>query len=390
MTALPHQGDGVASSLRILQVTPTYAPEVGGVATCVSEVTRGLVARGVAVDVLTVDPTGRLSRRETMYGAPVRRVRGWPSGADYRFAPAISGQVRHGNCDIVHVQCYQTLVAPIAMLAAARARIPYVLTFHGGGHSSRWRHASRRKQLQVLRPLLARAARLIATADWEVDYYSTLLELPAERFVVIPNGGDLPQVPEHATPANGTLIVSIGRAERYKGHHRVLAALPGVIREVPDARLWVAGEGPYAAELAALAQTLGISDRVEIRAERDREQYAALLAGASLATLLSEFETHPIAALEAITLGVPTLVADNSGLAELAQKGFAHSVPLGDSDAAHARAMVEMIRRPPPPRPDIVMPTWDQCVDSLVDLYWSLSGHGAAQHLDHRSARRDA
>jgi glycosyltransferase involved in cell wall biosynthesis len=335
-------------------------------------VTRRLAARGVTVDVLTVDPTGELSRQETLDGAPVRRVRSWPSGADYRFAPAIRGYVRRSNCDIVHIQCYQTLVAPIAMLAAARAGIPYVLTFHGGGHSSSWRNAIRTRQLKIMRPLLARAARLVATAEWEVGYYSTLLELPLERFAFIPNGGDLPDIPQPATAAEGTLIASIGRVERYKGHHRVVAALPAVIREVPDARLWIAGDGPYSAELAALAQQLGVSDRVEIKAVRDRQEYAARLAGASLATLLSEFETHPMGALEAITLGVPTLVGDNSGLAELAGKGLARAVALDDGDAAHAAAMVEMIRRPPPPS-QIVMPSWDDCVDSLLDLYGSLS-----------------
>lgn len=374
MTPPPYDGDRVAGSLRVLQVTPTYSPESGGVTTCASEVTRRLVERGVAVDVLTVDPTGDLPPCEMLDGAPVRRVRSWPTGADYRFAPSLGGHMRRSGCDVVHVQCYQTLVAPFAMVAAARARIPYVLTFHGGGHSSDWRNSIRGRQLRILRPLLARAARLIATADWEVEYYSTLLVLPAERFAVIPNGGDLPAARESTAPTTGTLIVSVGRLERYKGHHRVLAALPGVIREVPDARLWIAGEGPHAAELAALAQALGISDRVEIRAEPDRDQYAARLAGASLATLFSDFETQPIGALEAITLGVPTLVADNSGLAELAAKGLARAVSLQDSDAIHAAAMVEMIRNPPP-RADVVMPSWDDCVDSLLELYRAVLGH---------------
>jgi glycosyltransferase involved in cell wall biosynthesis len=345
-----------------------YVPEGGGVSTCVSEVTKRLVARGVAVEVLTVDHIGELPRHGTVNGAPVRRVRSWPRGADYRFALGIANSVHSSDCNIVHIQGYQTLVAPIAMLAAASAGIPYVLTFHGGGHSSRWRHASRGVQLRVLRPLLARAARLVATADWEVGYYSKLLGIPIERFVVIPNGGDLPRVSAPAAPPEGTLIVSVGRVERYKGHHRVLAALPHVIREVPDAHLWVAGDGPHKAELSAQAQALGIADRVEISAITDREQYATRLAGASLAALLSEFETHPMAVLEAITLGIPTLVGDNSGLAELAEKGLARSVPLDESDLAHARAMVEMIREPPP-RSDLVLPTWDECVDSLLDLY---------------------
>ena len=377
MTPPPYDGDRAAAELRVLQVTPTYSPEGGGVTTCATEVTRRLRERGVGVEVLTVDPTGELPAQETLDGAPVRRVRSWPSGADYRFAPALAGHVRASNCDVVHVQCYQTLVAPFAMFAAARARIPYVLTFHGGGHSTGWRNAIRGQQLEIMRPLLARAARLIATADWEVEHYSTLLRLPVERFAVIPNGGDLPAVPASVPSERGTLIVSMGRLERYKGHHRVLAALPGVIDELPDARLWIAGDGPYEPELEALARTLGVSERVDIRALPDRELYATRLAGASLATLFSDFETHPIAALEAITLGVPTLVADNSGLAELANKGLARAVSLSDGQAAHAAAIVEMIRNPPP-RVEVVLPSWDDCVDSLLDLYGAVSARRSA------------
>jgi glycosyltransferase involved in cell wall biosynthesis len=159
---------------------------------------------------------------------------------------------------------------------------------------------------------------------------------------------------------------------------------------VPDARLWIAGEGPHTAELAALAQELGVADRVEIRAEPDREQYAACLAGASLATLLSEFETQPIGALEAITLGVPTLVADNSGLAELAAKGLARAVSLDDRDAVHAATMVEMIRNPPP-RTEVAMPSWDDCVDSLLDLYGAVFRRDATRTPPRTAlARHDA
>ena len=48
-----------------------------------------------------------------------------------------------------------------------------------------------------------------------------------ERFVVIPTGADLPPVAQaEANHANGTVIASVGRLERYKGHHRLIAALP--------------------------------------------------------------------------------------------------------------------------------------------------------------------
>ncbi len=356
--------------LAILEVTPAYAPSIGGVETCVREVSRGVLRSGSTVTVLTADPSRTLPRREIVDGIDVIRVPAWPRGGDQRLAPGIAGAVSRLRADVIHVHCYQTLVSPVAMMAAARARIPYALTFHGGGHSIRWRNRIRTPQLRILRPLLARAAALVATAEWEIEHYSSLLGLPAEQFRLIPNGGDLPAPRATRSVRAGTLIVSIGRAERYKGHHLVLRALPHVLREIGDARVWIAGEGPYEAELRRVADDLGIGERVEIGALRDREAYADRLAGASLATLLSEHETNPVAALEAIGLGVPTLVADNSGMLELVAKGMATATSLTDDSRAHARRIVELIRDPPPAvTGGISAWSWEECAAATLALY---------------------
>ncbi len=150
------------------------------------------------------------------------------------------------------------------MAAAAGARIPYVVTFHGGGHSSRVRNAIRRPQLRLLQPLLARATALVSIANFEIEHYGAMLGLPRSRFVTIPTGADLPAPSADAPPVSGRLIVSSGRLERYKGHERVLRVLPQVLGKVPDARLWIAGAGPLEGELRRLAGELGVADRVEI------------------------------------------------------------------------------------------------------------------------------
>lgn len=375
--------------MRVLQVAPTYPPESGGIAVCTNEVTSRLAARGVGVEVLTVDHTGELPRHEVIGGVSVHRARSWPKGADYRLAPGVARHVYQSRCDLVHIQGYQTFVAPIAMLAATVARIPYVLTFHGGGHSSRLRHASRGAQLRVLRPLLARAAHLVVTADWEVDHYSKRLDLGRARFVVIPNGGDLPRPDASGSEGGPPLVASLGRVERYKGHHRVLAALPEVLRQHHDAKVWIAGDGPYVPELREQARALGVAEHVEIRGVGDRQEYANRLANASVAVLLSEFESHPMAVLEAITLGVPTLVADDgAGLSELANKGFARSVPLDDT-AAHASAMLDLLRDPPPRR-ELVLPSWDRCVDELLKLYKEICGPCRAERVERPAEAQSA
>jgi glycosyltransferase involved in cell wall biosynthesis len=94
---------------------------------------------------------------------------------------------------------------------------------------------------------------------------------------------------------------------------------------------------------------------------------ATLLASASLVTLLSEFEANPVAVMEALALGRRVLVADTSGLSELARRGLARAIPLESSPNETARAIVEQLRSPEPAPFDL--PSWDRCASALIDVY---------------------
>src|SRR4051812_38437542 len=213
------------------------------------------------------------------------------------------------------------------MPAACSAGLPYLLTFHGGGHSSDRRSAARGRQRRLLGPLLRGSAGLVAVAAFEIDEYGAELGIPRERFHLIPNGVDPVDIPPDGdgAPPGGPrpLLASIGRLERYKGHHRVIDALPHVLRSRPDARLWIAGSGPYEGPLRERAARLGVADRVHLEAVYDRAELAARVRRCDLVVLLSEFETHPLTVIEAVQLGRPVLVADNSGMRELAERGLA-------------------------------------------------------------------
>ncbi len=373
------RGASGRQGLRVLMATPRFLPETGGVETHVYETARRLVARGVEVTVLCTDTSGELASHEVVEGVSVVRVRAHPRRRDYRFAPALGAVVRSGSWDLIHVQSYHTLVAPHVMLAALRARVPYVLSFHAGGHSARLRAAARPLQQRLLGPLIRRAERLVVLADFEASLYGTRLRVPERRFVSVPNGADLPHIPDaERPPTEPGLIASIGRLERYKGHHRAIEALPAVLRSRPGARLWIAGTGDYEGELRSLADRLGVADRVEIRAvpAGDRRAMADEVSRASLVVLLSEFETHPIAALEAIALGRRVLVARTTGLSELADRGLARGVALDSSPEAFSVAMIEEMDRPPLADPPAI-PSWDDCAIRLEGVYRDVLGRAA-------------
>jgi glycosyltransferase involved in cell wall biosynthesis len=122
--------------LRVLMATPRFHPDMGGVENHVREVSKRLVEDGVNVTVVTTDVSQRHPAREFVGGVEVLRTPAWPRSKDWLLSPELYRIVRDGRWDLVHVQSYHTCVAPLAMLGAQTSGRPYILTFHGGGHSS--------------------------------------------------------------------------------------------------------------------------------------------------------------------------------------------------------------------------------------------------------------
>jgi glycosyltransferase involved in cell wall biosynthesis len=377
--AHPSANSAGSGTPRVLMVTPRSPMEQGGVERHVMEVSRRMAAAGVEVEVVCADPELKAPTTETRDGVRIRTLRAWPRGRDYYFAPGIWREIGRGKWDLVHVQSYHTLVAPLAMLRALTLRIPYVVTFHGGGHSSELRNRARRLQMRLLRPLLRRAARLVAIARFEIEQYGTALGVPPERFASIPNGTDLSfsDADLAGTEPETPTLASIGRLERYKGHHRVLAAFPAVLEREPGARLLVVGKGPYEEELQRQAEELGVAERVEITSvpSDDPGGMAALLGRVSLVVLMSEFESHPLVALEAAAARRRLLVAEAGGLQEIAEDGFGRGIPLDSTPAQIAAAAVEELEKPLP-RVSPRLTSWDECAAALLDLYGSILSTG--------------
>jgi glycosyltransferase involved in cell wall biosynthesis len=360
--------------LRVAMVSAFAFPTIGGIATHVHEVSTRLGAAGVDVTVLTTDRSGDLPVEEQLPGCRVRRFRAYPRSRDYYLAPGLARHLsRAGDYDIVHVQGIHTLVAPVALAAAQRAGTPTVLTIHTGGpkgHPSRLRRHLRPLQWWGLAPLLRSTAALVAVSDFERQMFAPYLGDAAGAIRLVRNGCEpLPVDDSAEIPQGSPLLVSVGRLERFKGHHRILGAVPAILAQAPDARLVIAGRGPYEEPLRAMASRLGVSDRVSICAfgpER-RGAMGKLVADADVCCLLSASESHPVAVMEALAAGTRALVADTTGLSELGRAGLATTIDLEASPEQVAAAALAVAAAPPPPPP--ALPSWDDCAGQLHRLY---------------------
>ena len=144
------------------------------------------------------------------------------------------------------------------------------------------------------------------------------------------------------------------------------------MRRRPDASLLIIGAGPERQALLDQARRLNVADRVEVGAIPGelRGEMARVLASAGLVVLLSEYEAHPVALTEARGLGRPVLVADTTGLRELAATGEATAVAIEASGAEVAEAMDHVMRSPPQAAAKVV--SWDDCAAQLLEVYRSV------------------
>jgi glycosyltransferase involved in cell wall biosynthesis len=156
-----------------------------------------------------------------------------------------------------------------------------------------------------------------------------LLGLPRERIEVLPH-----YLPDGAFAASsgadrGAYALAVGRLSGEKGFDVAIEAAAGA--GVP---LRIAGEGPAAGELSALARRLDAP--VELLGRLERPELSELVRAAAMLVMPSRYhEFSPYTALEAMAAGLPVIATRMGGLPELI--GPERCLPINDPDAFAAR-----------------------------------------------------
>ena len=175
-----------------------------------------------------------------------------------------------------------------------------------------------------------------------------------ERIRLIRNGAEPLPLGDSVPGISGSpLVCSVARLERYKGHHRLIAAMPALLELAPDAHLAVIGRGGYEPQLRHLVARLQVEHAVTFTSfdATQRPALGALLRSSDVVALMSDYEANPVAVMEALALGRKVVVADTSGLSELASEGLATAVPPNVSPRELAGVLARLAVAPDPGAP---------------------------------------
>jgi len=390
--------------MKILHVVPTYYPAVryGGPIYSVHALCRALAAAGHQVHVITtsVDGAGDSNvphgRPVDLDGVQVHYFRSWLLRRIYwsaDLADALSSMT--ADFDVVHLHSVFLFPTWAGARAAVRARVPYVLSPRGMLDReliARRSTITKRAWIRLVeRGNLARSARIHLTSTEE---RRALLDLglALAPLSVIPNGVEAPASfasdaisPDvRALVAQGFDILSFGRISWKKGLDRLIRALA----QLPDATALIAGndEERFAERLRILAKQTGAGDRVRLLPRQvggaDKE---ALFTAARLFALPSVSENFGNVVAEAMIRGLPVVVSERVGAAEIVRAGGAGAVA-GSGQQDFAAALAALLRSEQRladagasgvsyAREHL---TWDRVAYSFGELYRTIAREGNA------------
>jgi glycosyltransferase involved in cell wall biosynthesis len=183
---------------------------------------------------------------------------------------------------------------------------------------------------------------IVGICDATTNNIKSIHSVSARKIVRVYNGTDpMLRVTKEQWPSkSGFTLVYVGRLEPVKNHSLLLHAFCLALKSMPGLRLWMVGDGSERTALESLAALLGITSQVTFWGQQI--DVASFFSASDTFIMSSTSEGLPISLLQAFSMGLPAIVTDVGGMAEvvrLARAGI--TAPVRDT-AAMAAAILRL------------------------------------------------
>ncbi|KQZ60908.1 glycoside hydrolase [Sphingopyxis sp. Root1497] len=288
-----------------------------------------------------------------------------------KIARAVLRAARDQSFDVVDAQFFYP-DGPAAMRVAAALDLPFSIKARGADISHFGHAPATAPQLIAAAD---KAAGLLAVSD-AMRRDMAAIGIDPARIAVHYTGVDSARfAPGDRAAARAALgmddapvILAVGALIPRKGQALVIDALP----MLPGIHYWLAGTGEEEARYRALAQRLGVADRVHFRGPVANADLPELYRAADVVVMPSTSEGLANAWVEALACGTPIVISDAGGAAELVTSPVAGRV-VARTPAAIAEAVTAILAAPPTPQ--------DVAATLAGRFDWDRNGRELADHL---------
>jgi L-malate glycosyltransferase len=318
----------INSPINVMQLVISLS--IGGTEKLVYDYVKKADKRVISSIICCLDDAGALGIELEREGYHVE-ILGRRPGIDYEVARRLAKVILANGVSIIHAHQYTPyfygfLAAMNIMVSNGGRRPGLILTEHGLHYPYK-----RKLKRYLVNPLMLYAADEIITI---CEYTKKILikydNYPQKRTRVIYNGVDVEafrrpvesakKKEELGLPSDSKIIGIVARLDPVKNHSLLFRAFNLITHDLSNTFVMVVGEGPEENKLKALAQELGIADR--IRFLGSRRDISELLHICDVFVLPSISEGMPVTLIEAMASGVPTVATCVGGNCEVVRDGI--------------------------------------------------------------------
>jgi phosphatidylinositol alpha-1,6-mannosyltransferase len=215
-------------------------------------------------------------------------------------------------------------MSPLGTLISETLKKPMWLQLHG---IEAWERPGR-----LVRAAAERAALVTAVSRYTRHRFLEWANVPPERARVLPNtfkrqfaaGAKHDDLAEHHSLRGRRVLLTVSRlaaSERYKGHDRVIAALPRILERNPDVSYLVVGDGDDRQRLEKLAQAMGVAHATQFAGHVSHRELPDYFRFADVFVMPSTGEGFGIAFLEAAASGLRVIAGNRDGSVDALAEG---------------------------------------------------------------------
>jgi glycosyltransferase involved in cell wall biosynthesis len=299
---------------------------------------------------------------------------------------------RENIFDVIHAHDWMTFLAGIAAKKASGK--PLIVQVHSTEYDRSGENVD--SFIYGIEKLgMEEADCVVAVSNWTKEIIVKRYHIDPKKVRVVHNGVVQKSAPDgHAMPLEhfGTHTVTfLGRITQQKGPLIFVEAAKRVLVKFPGAQFVVAGSGDLLPEMVGLVANLGLSSHFHFTGFLGANEMGLLWSLSDVYVMPSVSEPFGIAPLEAIRAGVPVVISNQSGVAEVMPHAI--KVDYWDSDGVASaicsvlkyKGLSKTLVRQSAKTLETV--TWDLAAEKLIQLYHELTEQQKPQH-EHRYVPR--
>lgn len=329
--------------MKIIVINSIYHIPISGINYSVKKIGNELIRKGHEYHIITLNMDGS-GKEQFEDGIKVVKL----SGCKYNTLSGYESfdiikylQKNLDNYDIIHIHNYYSFWSLISALICKLKKKPFIFTpyYHGiRGNTKKGLSKFSYDLYKIFgKFLFKRAEKIICISEYEKKLIEELVSIPENKFVIIPPGVDDITHNHNKKIRDDIHLLYVGNLFESKGVQYIIKSIPILIEQYnKKVSLSIIGDGVYKSVLMNLINDLKLNNEITFYYNLTDEELKKKYIESDIFIFLSSSEAYGMVVAEALAMGTPSIVANETALTEFTlEKGcFGVDYPFNPRDIA--------------------------------------------------------